>query len=62
MVAYVTRLGKPVAVEGRPQGNWIVLDYADVVAHVFQEEARSYYDLDSLWHDARRVPLDSRDA
>ena len=48
---------KAVAVEGRREGNWIVLDYGDVVAHVFQEEARTFYDLDSLWQDARRVPV-----
>jgi ribosome-associated protein len=48
---------KPIAVEGRPQGNWVVLDFGDVVAHVFQEDARSFYDLDSLWKDARRVPV-----
>lgn len=48
---------RPSAVEGRSGGNWIVLDFDDVVAHVFQEEARSFYDLDSLWQDARRVPV-----
>lgn len=48
---------KPVNVEGRPQGAWVVLDFGDVVAHVFQEEARSFYDLDTLWQDARRVPV-----
>ncbi len=48
---------KPVSVEGRPQGHWVVLDFGDVVAHVFQEEARSFYDLDALWEDARRVPV-----
>lgn len=48
---------KPVAVEGRPQGKWVVLDFGEVVAHVFQEEARDFYDLDSLWQDARRVPV-----
>ena len=53
---------KPAAVEGRREGNWIVLDYGDVVAHVFQEEARTFYDLDSLWQDARRVPVDTRAA
>jgi ribosome-associated protein len=50
---------KPSFVEGRTMGTWIVLDFGDVVAHVFQEEARSHYDLDSLWQDARRVPLSS---
>lgn len=48
---------KPIAVEGRPQGTWVVLDYGEVVAHVFQEDARSFYDLDNLWQDARKVPV-----
>jgi ribosome-associated protein len=48
---------KPNAVEGRQGGNWVVLDFGDIVAHVFQEEARSFYDLDSLWQDARRIPV-----
>lgn len=51
---------KPTAVEGRPQGIWVVLDYGEVVAHVFQEEARSFYDLDTLWQDARKVPVSER--
>lgn len=51
---------KPTAVEGRPQGQWVVLDYGGVVAHVFQEEARSFYDLDTLWQDARKVPVSER--
>ncbi len=51
---------KPTAVEGRPQGIWVVLDYGGVVAHVFQEEARSFYDLDTLWQDARKVPVSDR--
>ncbi|MGZ3417062.1 MAG: ribosome silencing factor [Polyangiales bacterium] len=48
---------KPIAVEGRPQGTWVVLDFGEVVAHVFQEDARSFYDLDNLWQDARKVPI-----
>ncbi len=50
---------KPTSVEGRPLGAWVILDFGDVVAHVFQEEARSFYDLDTLWQDARRVPVSS---
>jgi len=51
---------RPTAVEGRPQGHWVVLDFGEVVAHVFQEDARSFYDLDTLWQDARRVPVSER--
>ena len=37
-------------------GQWIVLDFVDVVVHVFNPDARLYYDLDNLWGDAKRVP------
>lgn len=52
------RKGKrPVAVEGLPHGAWVLMDYGDVVVHVFQDEARQLYDLDGLWLDARRLPV-----
>ena len=37
---------------GTPESGWIVLDYVDVVIHVFSPEARAYYDLEKLWSDA----------
>jgi ribosome-associated protein len=40
---------------GDESGQWIVTDFVDVVCHVFSPEARSYYDLDNLWGDAKRV-------
>jgi ribosome-associated protein len=40
--------------------SWILLDCVDVVIHIFNPEARSYYDLDSLWGDAKRVEWESR--
>lgn len=48
---------RPHATEGLPQGHWVLLDYSDVVVHVFLEEARKYYDLEGLWSDAPRIPL-----
>jgi ribosome-associated protein len=36
-------------------GSWILMDFVDVVVHVFSQEARAYYDLDNLWGDAQRV-------
>jgi ribosome-associated protein len=48
---------RPVAVEGLPHGLWVLMDYGDVVVHVFQDEARQLYDLDGLWLDARRLPV-----
>jgi len=49
----------PLAVQGQGRANWIVLDFGDVVVHVMNEEARSYYALENLWGDARVVPLDT---
>ncbi len=47
---------RPVRREGEPEGGWCLLDYVDVVVHVFAEEQRDYYDLERLWMDAPRVP------
>ncbi len=41
--------------EGHGETGWILLDYGDVVIHVFYEEQRSFYDLERLWGDAKRV-------
>jgi ribosome-associated protein len=46
---------KPLGIEGRTDGHWILMDYADVVIHVFYEPVRYFYDLESLWSDAKRV-------
>lgn len=42
---------------GRDARTWVLLDYGWVVVHVFQQEARDYYDLELRWGDAERVPL-----
>lgn len=46
---------KPVRREGETEGRWVLLDYVDVVVHVFADEERGYYDLERLWRDAPRV-------
>lgn len=46
-----------MGIEGYEDSRWIVLDYGSVVIHLFDEETRSYYDLESLWADAKVVPL-----
>jgi len=46
-----------ISVEGLPHAHWVVLDYDDVVIHVFYEPAREFYRLESVWGDAREVPL-----
>ena len=44
--------------EGRAEGRWILLDFGDVVVHVFHEEDRMYYSLERLWKDCPTVPLE----
>jgi ribosome-associated protein len=48
---------RALAVEGLPHANWVLMDFGDVVVHVFQDDARAAYDIDGLWMDARRVPV-----
>ncbi len=48
---------RPLAIEGSRLGQWILLDYADVVVHVFYEATRQFYDLEHLWAQAPHVPL-----
>jgi len=48
---------RPLSVEGNKEGHWTILDYGDVVIHVFFESVREFYDLESLWIDARRIPI-----
>jgi ribosome-associated protein len=47
----------PSSVEGYEDGRWIVMDYGDVVVHLFDAESREYWDLENLWGDAERVSL-----
>ena len=47
----------PHHLEGHRGGTWILQDYGDVVVHVFDKEARAFYDLDRLWADAKTVDL-----
>lgn len=51
---------RPLAVEGAATGQWVLMDYDDLVVHVFYEPVRAYYDLDGLWMDAPRVRLPAR--
>lgn len=46
---------KPWSVEGLHDLNWVLMDYGDVIVHVFVDEARAYYDLERLWGDAVRI-------
>lgn len=45
----------PLSVEGMEQANWILMDYNDLIIHIFRKETREFYGLDQLWGDAPRV-------
>ncbi len=49
---------KPLSVEGKNEGLWVLLDYGDVIIHVFYESVRKFYDLEGLWSDAKRIMTD----
>lgn len=50
---------RPVRIEGYNTAEWLLLDYGDFVVHIFNGEAREFYDLARLWRDARPVELPS---
>lgn len=49
---------RPTNVEGLDNAEWVLMDYGDLVVHVFSEPARAYYDLDRLWRTAKNVVID----
>ena len=50
---------KALSVDGLKEGHWVLMDYGHVVIHVFYETTRSFYDLEGLWSDARRIRTQS---
>ena len=52
---------RPYRREGERQLRWVLLDYLDFVVHVFHAEEREYYELERLWKDAERIPVEEAD-
>lgn len=48
---------RPVRIEGYSSAEWILMDYGDFIVHVFEKNAREFYDLERLWRDAKSVEL-----
>ena len=46
---------KPWHVEGRNTGTWVLMDYSDIVVHIFQEKIREFYNIEDFWGDARFI-------
>jgi ribosome-associated protein len=56
VATYLKKKGKKaIHIEGRKEGHWVLMDYGDVIIHIFLEPMRSFYDLEGLWSDARRI-------
>lgn len=47
----------PLSTEGTQSGKWVLIDFGDVVFHVFEKDMRGFYDLDGLWSDAERIEI-----
>ncbi len=53
---------KPFSVEGYRDGRWVIIDYRDIIVHVFLEQLRELYDLESLWIEAKRYRVEKEKA
>ena len=54
----LSRMGqRPLSIEGTTSGQWVLLDFGDVVAHIFRQDARAHYGLERLWSDAKEIPI-----
>lgn len=50
---------RPVHVEGKENAEWILIDYVDVIVHIFQRSIREFYNLEGLWADAKRTEIEN---
>ena len=48
---------RPIRIEGYRTGEWLLMDYGDFIVHIFNKEAREFYDLERLWRDAGKIAL-----
>ena len=51
---------KPWHVEGQDSSEWVLMDFVDIVVHIFQKHTRSHYDIESLWGDAKQTLVESK--
>ncbi len=51
---------KPWHIEGAENAEWVLIDYVNVVVHVFQKQTRAYYDIESLWGDAKTIVIETK--
>ncbi len=55
---YLSKLGfEPKSTEGYKNASWVLLDYGDVIIHIFDEESRDFYDLERIWRDGKEISL-----
>lgn len=50
---------KPISIEGLNEGQWVLLDYGNIIIHIFIEETRLFYDIEGLWADAKKLSIES---
>jgi ribosome-associated protein len=48
---------RPIGIEGLRYSHWILMDYGDVIVHIFEEATRAFYELEKLWIDAKKINL-----
>lgn len=58
-MVYVNQGEWPLHMEGKTQAQWVLVDYVDIVVHVFHKTTRPYYNLEGLWADAKRTDIDN---
>jgi ribosome-associated protein len=50
---------KPLGIEGLSFARWVLMDYGDVIVHIFEEDTRAYYELEKFWLDAPRILVET---